>query len=263
MKTMRDIIADAGFKLLRFSNRFNRGPAYSKDGDTTFVCGATQAKDVLADHRERVVRLYEWEPYIPEFHYEKTMQLAREAGVPIVHTADPVPSGQNSKRRFSVALEIEKWKEEILPGTHIVLVEPTMIINIGTVIRCALAFGVHDVAIISEKEFDSFDPGVIRSSMGTRLAVRIESFSSAQDYLARFPDNQRYAFMLDETAQRLGDVRPQEPYSLFFGNETRGLPEEYKEFCQPVFIEQSDELNSLNLSVAAGVALYTLSGRSG
>lgn len=263
MKTMRDIIADTGFKLLRFSNRFNRGPAYSKDGDTTFVCGATQAKDVLADHRERVVRVYEWEPYTPEFHYEKVMQLAREAGVPIVHTADPVPSGMSSKRQFSVALEIEKWEEKILPGTHVVLVEPSMNINIGTVIRCALAFGVHDVAIISERDIDPFEPGVIRSSMGARLAVRVERFPSVEDYLTRFPDNGRYAFMLDETALRLEDVSPQEPYSLFFGNETRGLPEDYKELCQPVFIEQSGELNSLNLSVAAGIALYTLTGKSG
>ena len=134
------------------------------------------------------------------------------------------------------------------------LVDPSIPMNIGVVMRTASAFDVRNVAIVSEK-LDTFNPQLIRYSMGARLTMHVETFPTIDAYIERFPDNRRYAFMLDGSTE-LGKVEKSEPYSLIFGNETRGLPPEFADFCQPVRIEQSSRVDSLNLSNAVAVASY-------
>ena len=52
-----------------------------------------------------------------------------------------------------------------------------------------------------------------------------------------------------------------EPYSLVFGNEGAGLPPEFASMGQSVIIPNSDEIDSLNLSVAAAIGVYAFAGR--
>ena len=91
--------------------------------------------------------------------------------------------------------------------------------------------------------------------MGARLQLRVERFESIEAYIDRFPENTRYAFMLD-AATPLQAVQKREPYTIFVGNETKGLPSEYANLCEPVYIEQNSQVDSLNVSVAASIALY-------
>jgi TrmH family RNA methyltransferase len=49
------------------------------------------------------------------------------------------------------------------------------------------------------------------------------------------------------------------PYTLIFGNEGSGLPPEFASFGQPVRIESNDKVDSLNLAIAAGIAIYKFS----
>jgi tRNA G18 (ribose-2'-O)-methylase SpoU len=44
--------------------------------------------------------------------------------------------------------------------------------------------------------------------------------------------------------------------SLIFGNESRGLPVKFNRIGQRITIKHSEEIDSLNISVAAGIALY-------
>ena len=46
------------------------------------------------------------------------------------------------------------------------------------------------------------------------------------------------------------------PYSLVFGNEATGLPDSFANTCQPVILRQSSQVDSLNLSIAASIAMY-------
>ena len=45
-------------------------------------------------------------------------------------------------------------------------------------------------------------------------------------------------------------------YSLVFGNEATGLPEEFANTGTPVVIPHLKGIDSLNLPVAAGIAMY-------
>ncbi len=61
--------------------------------------------------------------------------------------------------------------------------------------------------------------------------------------------------MLDKTAERLNSVEKKENWTLFFGNETVGLPEEYGQLCRKVYIEIRGNVDSLNLGVAAAIGI--------
>ena len=50
-----------------------------------------------------------------------------------------------------------------------------------------------------------------------------------------------------------------EPYSLVFGNEGAGLPKDYGKLGRSVKIPQSGKVDSLNLAVSVGIALYETS----
>ena len=47
-----------------------------------------------------------------------------------------------------------------------------------------------------------------------------------------------------------------ELYSLIFGNEATGLPDEFLGEGHSVRIRHTDNIDSLNLSLAAGIAIY-------
>ncbi|MBQ9504864.1 MAG: hypothetical protein IJU93_07635 [Lachnospiraceae bacterium] len=154
-----------------------------------------------------------------------------------------------------MSAEFRKWEDHINDGNHLILDHPENIGSIGAISRTALAFGIHDIAVIDENILDTFDPSLIRSSMGARLKVHIEVFSCIEEYRSRFQKNQIYAFVLDEGASRLEEARIIQPYTLAFGNESLGLPEAYRGFSQNVFIAQSEEVDSLNVCVAAAISL--------
>ena len=223
--------------------------------DHAYACtpGATLSLAMLRMTPEAIRRICVCDCSPQERLHEAVLAEAERRGIPITHYGDEILEAGG--KIFSVAALYEKWEDRLLPGSHIVLVDPADMRNAGAVMRSALAFGIHDMAVISG-EFDSFSPQIGRASMGSRARLRVERFNTIGDYIARFPLNTRYAFML-EAAERLDKVEKLEPFSLIFGNELTGLPPQYAQFCESVFIEQSDELDSLNLSVAAGIALYS------
>ena len=84
--------------------------------------------------------------------------------------------------------------------------------------------------------------------------MRAAYFSSIDEYHARFNHN-LYPFVLDADTT-LAKTMFETPYSLIFGNEGRGLPDIYQQIGTPIRIEQTDEIDSLNLAISVGVALY-------
>ena len=97
--------------------------------------------------------------------------------------------------------------------------------------------------------------------MGAFTHLNIQTFDGIDAYRRSFPEHQLYAFMLHEAKPLPEVVATDIPslHSLVFGNEAAGLPNDYANFCQPVFIPQTNNIDSLNLSVAASIALYEFS----
>ena len=81
--------------------------------------------------------------------------------------------------------------------------------------------------------------------------MRVKTYNNFQEYRQQYAQRPLYPFMLDG-AKTLAAVTAgaQFPCSLIFGNEQTGLPAEFAQLGQSVFIPQSSEVDSLNLAVA-------------
>lgn len=136
---------------------------------------------------------------------------------------------------------------------HVVLVNPSDMGNLGTIIRTMLAFDVVNLAII-KPGCDIFDPKVVRSSMGALFRINFEYFDAFDDYKKRFNNN--FYTLRTDTDKSINDCKLEEPFSLIFGNESSGLPPESDNVGQGITIPQSESVDSLNLSVAVGITLH-------
>jgi len=137
---------------------------------------------------------------------------------------------------------------------HVVLVGPRDMGNLGTIIRSMAGFGIQDLAIVRPAA-DIFDPRVVRSAMGALFQLRFQYFENYYEYQGKFGERTAYPFMLDGKEQ-LGAVKFAPPWSLIFGNEGQGLSEDFQHVGTSVTIPHSDRIDSLNLSIAAGIALW-------
>jgi len=165
----------------------------------------------------------------------------------------------SDKENVFVMGVFSKYSQELSKtAPHIVLVSPSNMGNAGTILRTALAFGFHDIAIIGNA-VDMFHPKVVRSSMGAIFSLRIKNYETFEEYRNEAPEHAIYTFMLTGKKQlTLQEVteKPKGPFSLVFGNEATGLPAEYENYGQSLLIPQSDEVDSLNITIAVGIAAY-------
>ena len=140
--------------------------------------------------------------------------------------------------------------------SHVVLVNPSNMGNMGTIIRTLTGFGIENLAVISPGA-DIFDPKVIRASMGAVFRINFKYYDSFSAYREASGDRDMYAFMLDGEVS-LKDMKRNmdRPFSLIFGNEATGLDSSYHDAGISVVIGHTDRIDSLNLTIAAGIALY-------
>lgn len=126
-----------------------------------------------------------------------------------------------------------------------------------------VGFGFMNLAII-KPGVDIFDPMVVRSTMGALFRVHFKYFDSIRVYTEAYKGHNIYPFMLDG-AKNILEVEFKEPFSFIQGNEGRGLDESYKTMekrnGESIYIPHSDEIDSLNLSVATSIGMWEYSRR--
>ena len=166
--------------------------------------------------------------------------------------------GRLSPKENCYAIGIfRKFQTQLSGGkNHLVLVNPANMGNLGTIMRTMAGFHIDSLGII-EPSVDVFNPNVIRSSMGSVFQIFFQYFGSINEYIRSF-DSNLYTFMTNGE-QILDEVSFKEPFSLVFGNESSGLPDEYLKLGTSVNIPHSKNVDSLNLSIAVGVSLYQAS----
>ena len=227
--------------------------SYKSDNIYTYGLGATVAMEYLLKRRDvvRAVILH------PGFRSEETIAKIRTiCGSDIPVSPEEKPFNILSKKdNCFVIVVIEKKKVKIQDGNHMVLVNPSNCGNMGTIVRSCLGFGVTDIAIVGKTSADPNDPKTIRASMGACASVNIEVFDEFSDYQKRFPQNNLYPFMLDGST-KLQETTINKPFSLIMGNEATGLDPAFKDIGQPIRIEHSSNIDSLNITIAASIGLY-------
>lgn len=228
---------------------------YKGKYDYSYTLGAFPTYELINNKPEWVREVYMHSGFTDS---EKLKQTCMEKGIK-VYVNDKLISRLSDKENVYV---IGVYKKASLPlnerNSHIMLVNPGNMGNVGTIIRTAIAFGIHDLAIISPG-VDIHNPKVVRGSMGALFHMNIEYFSCFEEYSMRFCTDSRecYSFMLTADEQlTVANCPKPELYTLIFGNEATGLSESYADFTNPIIIPQSPEVDSLNLTIAAGIGMY-------
>jgi len=139
---------------------------------------------------------------------------------------------------------------------HVVLVNPSSMGNLGTIMRTMVGFGVHDLAVIKPAA-DHFDPKVIRASMGAIFSLRIAAFQDFMAYQSQF--QREYYPMMTDGKEAINKTTFTSPISLIFGNESSGLGNEYFALGTSLRIPQDNAVDSFNLAISVGICLYQIS----
>jgi TrmH family RNA methyltransferase len=226
---------------------------YKSGDEISYALGMAPLIELINNRPEQLRAVFLSPQAIENENTEKVLELAKELGIS-AEKNDKVFNILSDKGNCFAIGAFEIPKDKIREGDHIVLVNPSDAGNLGTIMRTAAGFGFLDLAVISPAA-DAFDPKTVRASMGAVFSLNIEYFSSFGDYRERFKNNKLYSFMLD-AKRTLSKTEFTPPFSLIFGNEAHGLPAEFSGFSETVVIPHSAKIDSLNLPIAAGIAMY-------
>jgi len=227
---------------------------YQKKYDYSYAFGPYPTMDLINNHKEKLIKVLAKSKRDESEGVNEAFDLCEELNIPI-EIADRAIDKIATKENTYIVGIFEKYQSELEPdANHLVLVEPRNMGNLGTIIRTMVGFDVFNLAIIRPAT-DIFDPMVISSTMGAIFQINFEYFESIQEYMSKYSRRNIYTFMLGG-AMDIREVKFEEPFSMVQGNESKGLPKEFGELGQSIYIPNSDKIDSLNLSVATAIGLW-------
>ncbi len=227
---------------------------YKKSFDYSYALGTELTLELLLQCPEKVINVYVHSKQIKNEIFYRIKNLCLQYSIEMIYS-DRIFNVVSNKENCYIIGAFKKYENKINPdNNHIVLVNPSNMGNLGTIIRTSIGFGINDMAFITPA-VDIFDPKTIRASMGAVFNLNFQYFESFEEYLQTATKRDIFTFMLDGTKQ-LDEIEKSEKYSLVFGNEASGLPAEYQNYGQSILIKHLNTIDSLNLTNAVSIALY-------
>lgn len=127
--------------------------------------------------------------------------------------------------------------------------------NIGTIIRTAEWLGFEKV-LVTKSSIDLFNPKLITATMGSFFRMKIEIVEDLDTYHWKKP-----LYGADMQGTSLQELKFHRTGTLCIGNESHGLsPQIRKKIDQKIVISSasSNQAESLNASIAAGILMYAI-----
>ena len=123
--------------------------------------------------------------------------------------------------------------------------------NMGTIVRSANAFGVRHVHVIGRRQWNK------RGAMMTDKYLHVHYYAAADDFIHAIADKKLIAVDNIDGSQPLSHTKLPRNAVLLFGSERSGIRQELlQRATQAIAIEQFGSTRSLNVGVAAGIAMY-------
>ncbi len=129
--------------------------------------------------------------------------------------------------------------------------------NLGTIVRTAVSFG-YDQVILSKECVDLYNEKTVRSTQGALFAISVIT----RDLISEIQQLKQegifvYGTSLHE-AVNLKERKKTQRCALVLGNEGAGVSMNVLAQCDQNLMIEMDQFESLNVAVAAGIAMYTL-----
>jgi RNA methyltransferase, TrmH family len=193
-----------------------------------------------------------------DFAHQHAQQLAQcGVSLELVSEAQLSELGHLESNRSALAVVSMKRQESLeidLNASLIVLCNVQDPGNLGTIIRTADWFGIHQI-VCSPLTVEWFNPKVIQASMGA--FTRVKMFYRE---LAPFLKDIRMPVLAaDLNGENLYQHTFQDPSVLLMGSESHGIPEDLSSFItHQLTIPAFGESESLNVAIATGIFCYAL-----
>ena len=145
-----------------------------------------------------------------------------------------------------------------MKSINIVLHEPEIPQNTGNIARTCAATGAA-LHLIRPLGFEIDDRKLKRAGLDYWHYLDITCYDGLDDFFAKHPEADFYCFST-KAPHLYTDIRYPDPVFLFFGKETKGLPEDFlhahPDRC--VRLPMLEGLRSLNLSNSVAIAVYEI-----
>lgn len=226
---------------------------YNKDKNYSFSFGAFPTFELIKQKAENVVCLLLHSKLKMSNDIKKLIDLCEEKHIEIRQDDKTINRIADKENCFVVGV-FNKFVGSNADDKHIVLVNPSDMGNMGTIMRTMLGFDIKNLIVIRPC-VDVFNPKVVRASMGAIFSLNIVEFNSVDEYL-KSNNNKKYFFMLNGSKQLGKFENPTTKYDLVFGNEASGLPDFLLDYDESVVIKHSKNIDSLNLPISVAMAIY-------
>jgi TrmH family RNA methyltransferase len=161
-------------------------------------------------------------------------------------------------------IAVAKTKSHSLEDLQLEQINPLILIaeapekpgNIGALLRTADAANI-DAVIIANPKTDLYNPNIIRSSVGCVFTTKIATGSTTDiiTFLQKKNINIYCAALQASTDYHTQDFK--KPSAIAVGTEADGLTKEWLEAStQNIIIPMQGEIDSMNVSVAAGILIF-------
>lgn len=151
--------------------------------------------------------------------------------------------------------------------------------NVGAIFRSADVFGVTEITLagITPYPIIKNDPRlphvrskaqqmIAKTALGAEKTVPFRHEASIAATIAAYHGKGYKIYALEQAgnSKNVAMLKPASPCALIVGNEVKGLPKGILNKCDEILeIPQFGQKESLNVAVAAGIALFALISASG
>ena len=204
----------------------------------------------------KVVRIFHSGDKSPKI--AEIIEIARKKGVPVYRKEGERLSAEISPIKYA---EFDYIVNRAIARNTFILFLDNVVDqrNIGACIRTAEFFGAAGV-VLPKRRGGSVQEGALKASAGAVFHIpiaRVENFAAAIKKLKKLGFA---AMAADLDGEDLEKVSVSLPAAVVIGGEDKGVSRPVKKQCDAVArINGVGKVNSLNLSVAAGIVLYCLS----
>lgn len=162
-----------------------------------------------------------------------------------------------------------KQKKEI----YLILHNIRSLHNIGSIFRTADAAGVKKIYLTGYTpapvdRFGKIRPEIAKTALGAEYTVEWEKYKDITRLISKLTENssplngELFSVVAVEQSPKsvnYKNFKPRFPLALIFGNEVRGLSPQILKKCDKIIeIPMRGKKESLNVSVAAGIILFSL-----
>lgn len=226
---------------------------YKRDSEISYSLGSFPTFELVSKRPDVVECVLYHSKLIIGDDIKKLFDLCKKHNIKVINDDKQINKLADKDNCFVIGV-FRKYASKIIGNRHVVLDNPSDMGNLGTIIRTMLGFGLKDL-VVTTPCADYFNPKVVRASMGAVFSLNIVEFPSIDDYI-KSNDLKKYFFMLKGKKNLGSFVTPADNYALVFGNEARGLKDSLLDEGESVVIKHTNNIDSLNLPISVGMAIY-------